>query len=99
MSTTLGRGQKLEAPLHEALRVTVQGFETTTTPWDLGRRIDVAAAVDRELERENEPNLAVRLEQAGVGTAPPWPAMQSAHDLAAGPANWLTTVRPPAAEG
>lgn len=29
------------------------------------------------------PNLAVRLEAAGVGTARSWLAMQSAHDLAA----------------
>ena len=29
------------------------------------------------------PNLAVRLEQAGVGTARAWLAMQSAYDLAA----------------
>lgn len=29
------------------------------------------------------PNLAVRLEEAGVGTASVWLAMQSAHDLAA----------------
>jgi addiction module HigA family antidote len=28
------------------------------------------------------PNLAVRLEEAGVGTARAWLAMQSAHDLA-----------------
>jgi antitoxin HigA-1 len=28
------------------------------------------------------PNLAVRLEEAGVGTARAWPAMQSAYDLA-----------------
>ena len=29
------------------------------------------------------PNLALRLEMAGVGTAQAWLAMQSAHDLAA----------------
>lgn len=29
------------------------------------------------------PNLAVRLEEAGVGTARAWLAMQAAHDLAA----------------
>jgi addiction module HigA family antidote len=29
------------------------------------------------------PNLAVRLEEAGVGTARAWLVMQSAHDLAA----------------
>lgn len=40
------------------------------------------------------PNLAVRLEQAGVGTARAWLAMQSAHDLAAERAAGLPEVRP-----
>jgi addiction module HigA family antidote len=39
------------------------------------------------------PNLAVRLEAAGVGTAPAWLAMQSAHDLAAERASGSPKVR------
>ncbi len=39
------------------------------------------------------PNLAVRLEQAGVGTARAWLAMQSAYDLAAERAAGLPMVR------
>jgi addiction module HigA family antidote len=39
------------------------------------------------------PNLAVRLEEAGVGTARAWLAMQSAHDLAAGRAAGVPKVR------
>ena len=39
------------------------------------------------------PNLAVRLEGAGVGTARAWLAMQSAHDLAAERAAGTPTVR------
>ena len=39
------------------------------------------------------PNLAVRLEGAGVGTARAWLAMQSAHDLAAERAVATPTVR------
>lgn len=39
------------------------------------------------------PNLAVRLEQAGVGTARAWLAMQSAHDLATERATGLPEVR------
>lgn len=39
------------------------------------------------------PNLAVRLEEAGVGTARAWLAMQSAHDLAAERAIGSPTVR------
>lgn len=38
------------------------------------------------------PNLAIRLEQAGVGTARGWLAMQSAYDLAAARAAGLPTV-------
>lgn len=40
------------------------------------------------------PNLAVRLEQAGVGTARAWLAMQSAHDLATERAAGLPKVTP-----
>ena len=39
------------------------------------------------------PNLAVRLEAAGVGTARGWLAMQSAYDLAAERASGSPTVR------
>ncbi|WP_249051437.1 HigA family addiction module antitoxin [Cellulomonas fimi] len=39
------------------------------------------------------PNLAVRLEEAGVGTARAWLAMQSAHDLAAERATGSPKVR------
>lgn len=39
------------------------------------------------------PNLAVRLEEAGVGTARSWLAMQSAHDLAAERAAGVPKVR------
>ena len=40
------------------------------------------------------PNLAVRLEEAGVGTARAWLAMQTAHDLAAELASGSHSVRP-----
>src|SRR5215217_7809651 len=40
------------------------------------------------------PNLAVRLEEAGVGTARAWLAMQSAHDLATERAAGVPQVRP-----
>ena len=39
------------------------------------------------------PNLAVRLEEAGVGTARAWLAMQVAYDLAAERAAGVPTVR------
>jgi lipoprotein-anchoring transpeptidase ErfK/SrfK len=75
---------KLETPLHQTIRITAPGFETTTTAWDLGRRLDVAAAVDRELKRENSPNLVVRLWRRTVGSEattlalqPTWHSAQS----------------------
>ena len=40
------------------------------------------------------PNLAVRLEQAGVGTARMWLALQTAHDLAAERAAGIPDVQP-----
>ena len=40
------------------------------------------------------PNLAIRLEQAGVSTARAWLAMQSAYDLAVERAAGLPTVTP-----
>jgi addiction module HigA family antidote len=40
------------------------------------------------------PNLAVRLEEAGVGTARAWLAMQAAYDLAAERASGSPKVRP-----
>jgi antitoxin HigA-1 len=39
------------------------------------------------------PNLAVRLEEAGVGTARAWLAMQTAYDLAAQRAEGVPKVR------
>ena len=39
------------------------------------------------------PNLALRLEQAGVGTARSWLDMQTAHDLASERAAGLPSVR------
>jgi lipoprotein-anchoring transpeptidase ErfK/SrfK len=35
----------VEAPLHRPMTVTVDGFTTRTSPWDLGYRVDVPAAV------------------------------------------------------
>ncbi len=40
------------------------------------------------------PNLAVRLEAAGVGTARSWLAMQTAYDLAAETSQGVPTVDP-----
>jgi len=75
----------MKAPVHpgEILREDVLG--------DLGLGVSEAAsrlgisrvALSRVLHGHARisPNLAVRLEEAGVGTARAWLAMQSAHDL------------------
>ena len=77
----------MKSPVHpgEILREDVLG--------DLGLGVSEAAsrlgisrvALSRVLHGHARisPNLAVRLEEAGVGTARAWLAMQSAHDLAA----------------
>lgn len=70
---------------------------------DLGLRVSEAAsrrgisrvALSRVLHEHARisPNLAVRLEEAGVGTARAWLAMQSAHDLATARASGSPKVR------
>ena len=74
---------RVEAPLRAPMHVSAPGFSATTSAWDLGRRVDVAAAVDRELQEENHPNLLVRLYRRTVGhnnhtveVAPSWQAGQ-----------------------
>ncbi|MGI8983481.1 MAG: L,D-transpeptidase family protein [Acidimicrobiales bacterium] len=37
--------EKVEAPLHRPVTLTVDTFKTQTTPWDLGYRVDAADAV------------------------------------------------------
>ncbi|MFN0282098.1 MAG: HigA family addiction module antitoxin [Kineosporiaceae bacterium] len=70
---------------------------------DLGLRVGEAASrlgisrvtLSRVLHEHARisPNLAVRLEEAGVGTARAWSAMQSAYDLAAERASGSPKVR------
>ena len=71
---------------------------------DLGLGVSEAAsrlgvsrvALSRVLHRHARisPSLAVRLEEAGVGTARSWLAMQAAHDLATERASGTPKVRP-----
>jgi lipoprotein-anchoring transpeptidase ErfK/SrfK len=42
---------ELESPLRQPVTVRTGTFEVTSTPWDLGLRVDVEAAVDRALGR------------------------------------------------
>lgn len=74
-------------PVHpgEILREDVLG-ELGLTVGEAASRLGISrVAFSRVLHGHARvsPNLAVRLEEAGVGTARAWLAMQSAHDLAA----------------
>jgi len=42
--------EKVEAPLRRQVRLTVDAYETQTSPWDLGYQVDVPAAVRRAIE-------------------------------------------------
>ncbi|MDQ4090751.1 MAG: L,D-transpeptidase/peptidoglycan binding protein [Actinomycetota bacterium] len=41
--------EKVEAPLHRPITLTVDKFKTQTSPWDLGYRVDVPAAVRKAM--------------------------------------------------
>ena len=51
----------VEAPLHRRVTLTVDTFSTESTPWDLGYRIDVAAAVRRAMSGGDKGNVASRV--------------------------------------
>lgn len=96
ISTTEGAIMTMKTPVHpgDILRVDVLS--------DLGLNVGDAAArlgvspvtLSRVLRGHTRisPNLAVRLEVAGVGTARTWLAMQHAHDLARERADGLPKV-------
>jgi lipoprotein-anchoring transpeptidase ErfK/SrfK len=51
---------KVEAPLHRPMKLTVDSFSVQTSPWDLGYRVDVAAAVRRAVAGGQGGNVASR---------------------------------------
>jgi lipoprotein-anchoring transpeptidase ErfK/SrfK len=51
---------QVEAPLHRPVTVTVDGFTTQTSPWDLGYRVDVPAAVSRVMDSREGGNVLSR---------------------------------------
>jgi len=88
----------MKNPVHpgEILREDVLG-ELGLSVGDAASRLGVSrVTLSRVLHGHARvsPNLAVRLEQAGVGTARAWLAMQIAHDLATERAGGLPDVRP-----
>ena len=52
---------KVEAPLHRPLTLTVDTFKTQTTPWDLGYRVDVPAAVRLAMGVRAKGNIVSRV--------------------------------------
>ena len=52
---------RLEAPLHEPIHVSAEGFQADTTAWDMGLQIDVRAAVGRAMAANYEGNLYGRV--------------------------------------
>ncbi len=53
--------EKVEAPLHRPLTLTVDTFKTQTTPWDLGYRVDVPAAVRQAMGVRTRGNFVSRV--------------------------------------
>ena len=53
--------EKVEAPLHRPLKVTVDSFETQTSPWELGYQVDVPAAVRRAMSSRTGGNVLSRV--------------------------------------
>lgn len=51
---------RLEQPLRRPMTVTAERFEAQTSPWDLGWRVDVEAAVDRAMKRSRAGNVVSR---------------------------------------
>lgn len=87
----------MKTPVHpgEILREDVLG-ELGLSVSEAASRLGVSrVTLSRVLHGHSRisPNLAVRLEEAGVGTARAWLAMQSAFDLAAERAAGVPAVR------
>jgi lipoprotein-anchoring transpeptidase ErfK/SrfK len=53
--------EKVEAPLRRPLTLTVDSFKTQTTPWDLGYRVDVPAAVRQAMGVRTHGNIVSRV--------------------------------------
>ncbi|HVE92707.1 MAG TPA: L,D-transpeptidase/peptidoglycan binding protein [Actinomycetota bacterium] len=52
---------EVEDPLHKTVRVHGAGFDRTTTPWELGMRVDVATAVEKALDEAERGSVADRV--------------------------------------
>jgi lipoprotein-anchoring transpeptidase ErfK/SrfK len=65
---------RVEAPLHRPLKLTVDTFQTETSPWDLGYRVDVPAAVRKAMAGRSGGNVVSRVsaELFSTGGAAPF---------------------------
>ena len=53
--------EKVEAPLRRSVTLSVDAFKTQTTPWDLGYRVDVPAAVRQAMGGRTNGNIVSRV--------------------------------------
>lgn len=60
--------ERVEAPLHRPVTVRVDAFEAATTPWDLGYRVDVPAAVRQAMSSRQGGNVASRVVSGVFGS-------------------------------
>ena len=74
--------ERLETPLRRPIRVTAEQFETQTSPWDLGLRVDVEAVVRQAMERSRSGNLLSRAWGRVVTSGPTY--MSAAPEWGAG---------------
>lgn len=91
--------RQVEAPLHRPLTVTTEGFQTTTSPWDVGWRVDAAAAVHKVMHDARHGGFTGRLwhrwfgnDRRTVALRPRWVAGRSEAVLKA--ASGATLVAP-----
>ncbi|MDQ2826450.1 MAG: L,D-transpeptidase/peptidoglycan binding protein [Actinomycetota bacterium] len=63
---------RVEAPLRRPVKVTVDAFSVRTTPWELGYRVDVPAAVHRAMSSQKGGTVGSRVASRmfGSGEAP-----------------------------
>ena len=63
---------KVEAPLHRPMKLTVDQFEAETSPWELGYRVDVPGAVRQAMGPRRSGNVVTRVagELFSSGSAP-----------------------------
>jgi lipoprotein-anchoring transpeptidase ErfK/SrfK len=64
--------EKVEAPLHRPVTLTVDEFRLETSPWELGYRVDVPKAVDQAMGSRRSGNVLTRVSSQlfGGGAAP-----------------------------